>query len=72
MTILLLSDLLSLKVEGDFVAMGVGEDFGWVWKTAFKITTCGKIGIQLPCGIEGVSHMKLVHALNSHEILLRD
>jgi len=57
-------------VEGDFVAMGVGEDFGWVQKTAFKTTTCGKISIQLPCGIEGVSHMKLVHGLKAHEILL--
>jgi hypothetical protein len=50
--------------------MGVGEDFGWVQKTAFKTTTCGKISIQLPCGIEGVSHMKLVHGLKAHEILL--
>jgi len=59
-------------VEGDFVAMEVGEDFGRVWKIAFKPTTCGKVGIQLPCGIEGVSHMKLVHNLKAHEILLQD
>jgi hypothetical protein len=43
-------------VEGNFVAMGVGEDFKQVWKTTFKTTTCGKFGIQLACGIEGVSH----------------
>jgi hypothetical protein len=43
-------------VEGDFVAMGAGEDFEQVWKTAFKTTTCGKFGVQLACGIEGVSH----------------
>jgi hypothetical protein len=59
-------------VEGDFVTMGIGEDFGQVWKIAFKSTTYGKVGIQLPCGIEGVSHMKLVHGLKAHEILLRD
>jgi hypothetical protein len=43
-------------VEGDFIAMGIGEAFGRVWKIAFKTTTYGKVNIQLPCGIEGISH----------------
>jgi hypothetical protein len=36
--------------------MGVGEDFGHVWKNTFKTTKCGKVNIQLPCGTKGVSH----------------
>jgi hypothetical protein len=43
-------------VQGDFVAMGKGEDFGRIWKIAFKTTTCGKVGFQFPCGIEKVLH----------------
>jgi hypothetical protein len=46
---LVVFNLALWRVEGDFVVVGIGKDFGWVWKTAFKITTCGKIGIQLPC-----------------------
>jgi hypothetical protein len=56
MLVLLLLGLLYEEWKEIFVAMGVGEDFGWVWKTAFKTTTCGKVGIQLPCGNEGMSH----------------
>ncbi len=44
------------RVEGDFVVVGVGKDIGWLWQIAFKTLACGKIGIQLPCGVEGVSH----------------
>jgi hypothetical protein len=43
-------------VEGDFIVVGAGKDFGWVWQTTFKTTTCGKVGIQLLYGIERVSH----------------
>jgi hypothetical protein len=43
-------------VEGDFVVIGARKDFGKVWKTTFKTIDYGKVGIQLPCGIEGVSH----------------
>jgi hypothetical protein len=43
-------------VEGDFVVVEAGEDFGQIWNFFFKTIAYGKVGIQLPCGIEGVSH----------------
>lgn len=43
-------------MEEDFVIVGTRKDFGWVRQTAFKTIACGKINIQLPCGIEGVTH----------------
>jgi hypothetical protein len=45
-----------LRMEGNFVTMGGGKDFGWVRQTAFKTTCCGKVGIQFPCGTKGVLH----------------
>jgi hypothetical protein len=43
-------------VEGDFLVMGIGRDFGQVQQIVFKTTTYQKVGIQLPCGTEGNSH----------------
>ncbi len=43
-------------MEGDFVVVGTRKGIGWLQKIAFKTTTCGKVGISLPCGAEGVSH----------------
>jgi hypothetical protein len=45
-----------MKSGGDFVGVERVKDFGWVWENAFKTITCGKVGIRLPCGIEGISH----------------
>ncbi len=44
------------KMKGDFIDVGIGEDFGREWKIAFKTTTCGKVDIQSPYGTKGVSH----------------
>jgi hypothetical protein len=49
-------ELVLWRMEGDFVIVGIGKDFGWVQQIAFKTIACGKVNIQLPCGIEGVSH----------------
>jgi len=43
-------------MEGNFVTVGGGKDFGWVQQTAFKTTSYGKVGIQFPCGTKGVLH----------------
>jgi hypothetical protein len=43
-------------VEGNFVVVGTRKAIGRLGKIAFKTTTCGKVDISLPCGVEGVSH----------------
>jgi hypothetical protein len=43
-------------MEGYFVVVGAGKDFGRVWQIEFKTTTCREVNIQLPCGTKGVSH----------------
>jgi hypothetical protein len=43
-------------MEGDFVVVGTRKGIGQLRKIAFKTTTCGKVGISLPRGAEGVSH----------------
>ncbi len=44
------------KVEGDFVDVGVGKDFGWIQQITFKTTSYWKVSIQLAYGTKGVSH----------------
>ncbi len=43
-------------MEGNFVVVGTRKAIGRLGKIAFKTTTCGKVDISLPCGVEGVSH----------------
>jgi hypothetical protein len=58
-------------VEGDFVTVEVGEDFGRIWKIAFKTIAYGKVGIQLPCGLKEFHMVNLAHGLRAHEFFCR-
>jgi len=43
-------------VEAYSSLLGVGKDIGWLWQIAFRTLVCGKVSMQLPCGVKGVSH----------------
>jgi hypothetical protein len=59
-------------VEGDFVVIREGEDFGQVWKLPSRPQLVGKSAFNCLVGLKESHMVKLLHGLKAHGILLWD